>query len=86
MNLFAWALFGVINGLILNLLDKNPKKEQSAGAMMLGMLGAVSGGTVAYLLFGGMKSTFDLTLLLIVLFEAILVYMLTAKKPLYKLH
>lgn len=86
MSLLLWALFGVVNGMILNILDRNPQKEKPTGAMLLGMFGALSGGAVAFLLFGGLEEGFNLTLLLIISFEALLVYMLTTTKSQIKYH
>jgi uncharacterized membrane protein YeaQ/YmgE (transglycosylase-associated protein family) len=85
MNILLWALFGLINGLLLNTFDKSPKKESMTGSMLLGMFGAISGGAVAYLLFGGVQSGFDMTLVLVMFFEAVLIYMLTSKKSLHRI-
>jgi len=82
MNIFAWVLFGIINGLILYTFEskKSKKKIHVIAATTLGAFGALSGGTIAYLLFGGINTAFNSTLLLTLAFEAVLLYFLVNGK------
>lgn len=80
MNILAWTLFGIINGLTLYFLDGKKDSVNPITASILGILGALSGGTVAYLLFGGIQTEFNSTLLLVVFFEAILLFLLLSGK------
>ena len=82
MDILAWTLFGVVNGLILYLFEskKNKKKIHLVTAITLGAFGALSGGTLAYLLFGGAKAGCNSTLLLTIAFEALLLYFLVSGK------
>lgn len=65
MTIFTWIVFGLIVGIIANVID--PKKEEGGlmGAVILGVLGAVLGGILANLLFGIGITGFNLTSLAI---------------------
>ncbi len=80
MNILAFVLFGVINGLVLHIF--NPKKEEEGigEAMLMGIFGALSGGTLAVLFFSGKSIlTFNTTLLFVVFLEGILLSVLLGK-------
>lgn len=85
MNILAWALFGVINGLVLYYFDDKKETMNPALAIGLGILGALSGGTAAYLLFGGIQTAFNSTLLLVVFFEIMLLFLLISGKSIKKI-
>ena len=80
MNILAWTLFGIINGLTLYFFDGKKDGVNPVMASLLGILGALSGGTVAYLLFGGIQTGFNSTLLLVLFFEAVLLFLLLTGK------
>lgn len=61
MNLLAWILFGLITGIIANMLDPHPERENIFTAMLLGVGGAVLGGVVANLALGISVVGFNLT-------------------------
>lgn len=65
MTIFTWIVFGLIVGIIANIID--PKKEEGGliGAIVLGILGAMLGGFLANLLFGIGIDGFNLTSLAI---------------------
>ncbi len=52
MNLLAWVAFGVISGVIANLIDPEPNQGGIMGAVILGILGSLLGGFLANLVFG----------------------------------
>ena len=80
MNVIAWMLFGIINGLALYMFEGRKDRVSAVSAMALGSLGALSGGTFAFLLFGGISNGFNATLLLVIFFEAVLLFLLLSKK------
>lgn len=65
MTIFTWIVFGLIVGIVANVID--PKKDEGGllGAGILGVLGAVLGGLLANLLFGIGINGFNLTSLAI---------------------
>lgn len=80
MNILAWMLFGIVNALVLYIFDDKKSETNLATAVLLGVLGAVSGGTAAYVLFGGMQQGFNSTLLLVIFFEVMLLFLLLSGK------
>lgn len=52
MNILAWIVFGLIVGVIANLVDPRPSQGGVLGAIVLGIVGAIVGGFVGNLLFG----------------------------------
>ena len=61
MNLIAWLLFGLLVGLIANVLDPHPSEGGVFGAVVLGIVGALVGGFLSSLLFGVGITGFNLT-------------------------
>src|SRR5690242_4604943 len=53
MSLLAWALFGLVAGAIARFLHPGFDSMGMLGTMMLGILGSLLGGGVAYLLHLG---------------------------------
>lgn len=52
MNIFAWVIFGLVAGVIANILDPRPAQGGVLGAIVLGVAGALIGGFIANLFFG----------------------------------
>lgn len=75
MNLFAWIVFGIINAVLLNALEPTDGKREY-GSLLLGMLGAITGGLFAYAIFGGASLGINISLLSIILLEAGLLFLL----------
>ena len=65
MNLFTWIVFGLIVGIIADLLDHQPARGGMVGAIVLGVVGAIVGGFLANSLFGLSVSGFDFSSLAI---------------------
>jgi uncharacterized membrane protein YeaQ/YmgE (transglycosylase-associated protein family) len=73
MNLFTWIVFGLIVGIIAELVDHQPARGGLFGAVLLGIVGAVVGGFMANTLFGLSVSGFDFTSLAIATVGSLLV-------------
>lgn len=52
MNILAWIIFGLIVGIVANIIDPYPEKGGLLGAVVLGMLGSILGGFLGNLVFG----------------------------------
>lgn len=52
MNIAYWIVFGLIVGVIANLIDPEPSDGGWLGAMILGILGAMLGGFLGNMVFG----------------------------------
>ncbi len=52
MSILAWIVFGLIAGVIANLIDPRPSSGGVVAAIILGIVGALVGGFLANLLFG----------------------------------
>lgn len=76
MNLFTWIVFGLIVGVIANLVDPQMSRGGMLGAVVLGVVGAVVGGYLANMLFGLSISGFDFTSLAIATAGSLLVLLL----------
>lgn len=59
MEIFGWIVFGLIAGIIANLIDPSPDAGGILGAIVLGILGAVVGGFLANLLLGAQITGFN---------------------------
>lgn len=76
MNLFTWIVFGLVVGVIANLVDPQPSRGGMLGAIVLGVVGAVVGGFLANLLFGLTVTGFDFTSLAIATAGSLIVLLL----------
>ena len=76
MNLFTWIVFGLIVGVIANLVDPQMSRGGMLGAIILGVVGAVVGGYLANMLFGLSISGFDFSSLAIATAGSLLVLLL----------
>lgn len=52
MNILAWVIFGLITGIVANIIDPAPSRGGILGAVVLGILGAILGGFMGNLIFG----------------------------------
>lgn len=52
MDILTWIIFGLIAGIIANVIDPQPAQGGLLGAVVLGILGAIIGGFLANILFG----------------------------------
>ncbi len=72
MDLLGWALFGIVAGGIAFMLDPYPGEGGLGGALLLGIFGAVVGGVVANLVFGGAVVGFSITSFTLAVLGAVL--------------
>lgn len=72
MNILAWILFGLIAGVIANMLDPNPSSGGILGAIVLGIVGAVVGGFISATIFGVGITGFNLTSMVIAVVGSLL--------------
>lgn len=59
MNIMFWAIFGLIVGVIANIIDPYPQEGGWLGTIVLGILGAFLGGFLGNLVFGIGVSSFN---------------------------
>jgi uncharacterized membrane protein YeaQ/YmgE (transglycosylase-associated protein family) len=52
MGILTWILFGLLVGIVANVLDPRPARGGIIGAIALGILGSLVGGFLGNLLFG----------------------------------
>lgn len=72
MDFVVWVLFGLIVGIIVNLLDPNPEAGGVVPAVILGVLGSVLSGFLANLIFGIELNGFNFASLLVAVGGAII--------------
>lgn len=65
MNILAWIVFGLIAGIIANLIDPRPERGGILGAIFLGIAGALVGGFLAALILGEGITGFNLFSLIV---------------------
>lgn len=65
MNFFFWIIFGLLTGIIANIIDPHPQIEDWFGTTILGILGAILGGFLGNILFGIGIHRFDLSSLVV---------------------
>lgn len=59
MNILAWVIFGLIVGVIANMIDSRPQEGGLLGVVALGVVGSLVGGFVGNLIFGVGITGFD---------------------------
>lgn len=75
MNIFTWVIFGLISGVIANIIDPEPARGGAIGAVVLGILGAVVGGLIANLIFGVGITGFNIPSFIVAILGAIALLM-----------
>ena len=73
MNILSWILFGLVVGVIANVIDPRPAQGGIFGAVILGIVGALVGGFVGDLLFGVGVSGFNLSSFIVAVIGSIVV-------------
>lgn len=61
MSILTWIIFGLIVGVIANVLDPATEQGGLLGAIVLGVAGAIVGGILGNLIFGVGVSGFNLS-------------------------
>lgn len=72
MSIVGWMLFGFIAGAVAHLIDPQPKRGGFLGATVLGVFGALTGGFLATLIFGGGIRAISLNTVIVASFGALL--------------
>lgn len=72
MNFLTWIGFGLVTGIVANLIDPHPASGGLLGAVVLGVVGALVGGFLADLFFGVGVSGFNFTSLFIAVLGSLL--------------
>lgn len=72
MSIIAWLAFGLIAGVLANVVDPRPAQGGMVGAVVLGILGALAGGFLANLIFGVGISGFNFSSFLIAVLGSLL--------------
>jgi len=65
MNILAWIVFGLIAGIIANLIDPRSERGGILGAIFLGIAGALVSGFLAALILGEGITGFNLFSLIV---------------------
>lgn len=76
MSIIAWVVFGLIAGVVANMIDPGESSGGWLGAIVLGVVGAVVGGFVANLLFGLSVTGFNFQSFAIAVLGSLLLLML----------
>ena len=71
MNIFTWLIFGLIVGVVANIIDPRPSQGGIIGAIILGVVGAMVGGFIGNLIFGVSVSGFNFPSFIIAVLGAI---------------
>lgn len=72
MDLLAWLAFGLITGVIANIIDPRPSQGGILGAIVLGVVGAMVGGFLGNALFGVGVSGFNISSFLVAVAGALI--------------
>ena len=73
MNIFAWLLFGLIVGIIANIIDPKPASGGIFTTIILGIIGALVGGFLGNVLFGVNLSGFSLSSFIVAILGSVIV-------------
>lgn len=68
----SWIIFGLIVGIIANIIDPRPAAGGILGAIVLGIVGALVGGFLGNLLFGVGVSGFNLSSFIVAILGSLL--------------
>lgn len=73
MGILSWIIFGLVVGILTNIIDPHPSRGGMAGAIVLGILGAFLGGLLGNMVFGIGVSGFNFPSIAIAVLGALLV-------------
>lgn len=73
MDLLSWVVFGLIVGIIANMIDPRPSYGGWLGAVVLGIVGAVVGGWIGDLIFGVGVTGFNLSSFIVAVIGSLVV-------------
>lgn len=73
MNIILWIIFGLVVGVIANIIDPHPSRGGILGSIVLGILGSVLGGILGNIIFGITVTGFNFSSIAIAILGALLV-------------
>lgn len=73
MNILTWIVFGLITGVVANMIHIGPAKGGMIGAVILGVVGAVVGGYLGSTFLGIGVTGFNIPSFLVAIGGAVLV-------------
>jgi uncharacterized membrane protein YeaQ/YmgE (transglycosylase-associated protein family) len=73
MGILSWIIFGLIAGVIANMIDPRPSQGGALGAIVLGIVGAFVGGWLGNAILGIGVSGFNFTSFVVSVIGALLV-------------
>lgn len=71
-NILSWVIFGVLVGLVANVVDPKPAVGGVLASVVFGILGAVAGGWIANMVFNQSVLGFNLTSFVVAVMGALL--------------
>lgn len=77
MNILTWIIFGLVVGLVANLLDYSSSSGGILGSVVLGILGAILGGFLGDLLFGVGVTGFNLSSFIVAVAGALILLLIS---------
>lgn len=72
MDILTWVVFGLIVGIVANIIDPRPSSGGILGAIVLGVVGALIGGFLGNLLFGVGVTGFNISSFIIAVLGSLL--------------
>lgn len=72
MNIISWLIFGLVVGIIANIIDPHPSKGGVPGSIILGILGAFLGGFLGTTILGIGITGFNFTSIAVAVLGALL--------------
>lgn len=76
MNIVAWVVFGLIVGVVANMIDPRAGRGGILGAIILGIMGSLVGGFLGNLLFGVDVTGFNLSSFIVAVAGSLLLLVL----------
>jgi uncharacterized membrane protein YeaQ/YmgE (transglycosylase-associated protein family) len=79
LNILAWAVFGLLAGIVAKFIGKQPERSDPTGILLtilLGIAGAIVGGFLSTNLFGGDINSFSIQGFLVAVGGALLLLFL----------
>lgn len=71
-DVLSWIMFGLIVGIIANIIDPRPAAGGILGAIVLGIVGALVGGFLGNLLFGVGVTGFNISSFIVAILGSLL--------------
>lgn len=76
MDILSWVVFGLLVGVIANVIDPAPSRGGLLGAIVLGIAGALIGGFVGNLIFGVTVTGFNFSSFIVAVAGALILLLI----------